>query len=109
MGLDIRPATRASLREFYGRDIPVTTRAWTLHYAGQMVGVGGYYLLPRTKLVYTDLRDGVPKVVIMRAARALMDRIQPPAMALCERPRARRLLTRLGWRDTGEGVFEWSS
>lgn len=104
--LRTRTATRSDIVSFYG-DIPAQTfRAWVLEDDEEIKGVAGYYAMGDMVVVFSDVKEGVPKMTIWRQAKALMESI--PGPAICYSNDSKPFLERLGWEDTGDGVFKWN-
>lgn len=102
----IRPAREADILAFYERLPGPSIRAWVLEMDGEVVGVSGWYGVPR--VVFSDVREGVPKMTIWRAAKAMMAKMDKPAV--CQGSEgSRAMLERLGWQELEDEVFTWQA
>ena len=96
--------------EFYGHPPPRSVRAHVLLEGGVIVGVAGYHIEAGVAVVFSDLRPGVSKIKVWRAARMFMDRLDIPAVCVSQNGSG-RFLERLGWKflgSSGDGeVYAW--
>ena len=69
--MNIRSATLADFRKFYGTDAPVTLRGIVAERDGEIVGFGGYYLMGSMAFAFTDQR-GMTKREIARGGREVL-------------------------------------
>lgn len=110
MKITTRPATAGDVLAFFGKKAPQTIRAHVMERDGEVLGIGGYYLAGGTVVVFSDLKDGVPKLRVWREALAMMDRLKFPAICMATE-NSGRFLRRLGWQYVGpsdEGdVYQW--
>ena len=112
--VEIRPATAADLREFYGVDSPRTSYSWIATYKGIPACVAGLVIEQGGCIAYSHMKPvGAPKMTIWRTARALLAHIEGlglPMVAQCD-DAAGAFLTRLGfkrWHNLqGTEIFSW--
>ena len=95
---------------FYGRMPPRSVRVWVLEHDGQVLGLAGYFMQDGKAVLFSDVREGVPKMTIWRAALAFMKSLDMPLV--CEgTQKSAAFLERLGWVYVGDNdngmVFEW--
>ena len=67
----VRPCTRADFEAFFGKKPPMTLRALAAERDGEIVGIGGYYIVGGIAYAFTDQR-GMTKREMVRAARVLV-------------------------------------
>lgn len=106
-----RPATAADFRQFFGRLPETTVRARAIEIDGEVVGIGGYYVLGEQAVMFSDHKPGaIPKITIWREVKAFMDTIEMPAICRCTKG-SERFLQRLGWvlaEHTDDGdLYRW--
>lgn len=108
--LEVRAASAADVREFYGKLPPQTIRAKVLERDGEVVGVAGYYVGGPTAVVFSDAKEGIPKIRIWREAVKFMRELNLPALCVAT-PGSEAFLQRLGWTfaglDDGKEVYRW--
>jgi hypothetical protein len=89
----------------------MTVRCWTLLVDDEPVGIAGWFVVHGVAHVFSDLKPGVPKLAVWRAARKLMGLL--PRSAICVTTGSGLFLDRLGWvylGDCDEGeVYAWHS
>lgn len=77
---------------------------------GEVVGIAGYFLGHGHVVVFSDIREGIPKMTIWREARALMSDVKLPAICIAEETSG-PFLERLGWQHVGPSdqgeVYKW--
>lgn len=107
---ETRPATAADLLAFFGQASPVSVRAQVMTIDGAVVGVAGYYIANGVAVVFSDAKDGIPKMAIWRAAKAFMADFKLPAICVAEE-NSGPFLERLGWVHVGPSeageVYQW--
>ena len=110
MAIKSRPATRADIEGFFGKLPRQSIRARVLEVGGEVVGVAGYYMVNGVAVMFSDKKGDIPKMTIWRESRAMMDKIETPAVCVAEEG-AGPFLERLGWQHAGpssEGeVYTW--
>lgn len=114
---DIRVATPADIREYYGAPLPYSVRALVLAVDGKVVGVGGIAYREGLKYAFMELKDEVRprRVTIGRFAKALVETFggRGPGMTIAEpdEPMSDKLLMWLGFEYVGpvpQGeVYQW--
>src|SRR3990167_2709013 len=67
----VRPCTRADFEAFFGKKPPMTLRALAAERDGQIVGIGGYYIVNGVAHAFTDQR-GMTRREMVKAARQLV-------------------------------------
>ncbi|HDZ73694.1 MAG TPA: hypothetical protein ENH55_13195 [Aurantimonas coralicida] len=71
--ITVRPATRADFVDFYGTAPPMTVRALAAEStAGEVLGIGGYYLSDGVVLAFTDYHEAMSKRDRVKGAHALV-------------------------------------
>lgn len=74
--MKIRPATREDFRAFYGKTPPMSLRAVVgERNAGDIVGIGGYYLSKGHAVAFVDHRGATKKEMVI-GGRAVMELIE---------------------------------
>lgn len=125
--VEVRPASRADLRAYYGGDPPATVKAWAVLLDGEVMGVmgiayGGLSRALPVPEVFSESRDelapyrnsmavigGIKEV--MRAVR----RTRPAPLAIADKryPQSEQVLQRLGAVRVGSceqgEVYQWLS
>lgn len=104
--MEIRPATKSDLRQFYGRDIPWTVRAYVADLDGEIIGIGGYYMVGNAAYAFTD-QHGMTKRQMVEAGRAFMEilhSLRHDVFAQCGKD-GTMALRHFGFIDNG---FSWS-
>lgn len=105
-----RPATARDILGFYGRSSEKTIRAQVWELDGEPAAVAGVYRLGAARVVFSDIRPGVPKMAIWRQAKAFMDDLKAPALCIAE-ANSGPFLERLGWAFVGSSedgdVYQW--
>lgn len=96
----MRPATADVLRRFYGVSVPKSLRAWALWQDDEPVGVAGYHITNGKAVVFSDVKDGLPKMTIWRGAKLFMDMLNLPAVCIAT-DTSGPMLKRLGWHHVG--------
>lgn len=118
--LEIVPATRALLTEYYGQPPSKSQRAWVGLIDGTPVGVAGFLLHGQYITLFSDLGQGIRghKKDIWRAAAFIMDqakRYKTPVLAIADPDEATapRFLSRLGFTFVGTcsdgDVYQWQA
>lgn len=102
----IRDAVASDIVEFYGRTAEQSLRARVLDLDGEVVGIAGYYVLNGHALVFSDNRDGIPKMTIWREAVKFMADLKLPAVCLASEDSG-AFLKRLGWRHVEGEIYQW--
>ncbi|MGE0151781.1 MAG: hypothetical protein AB7R90_04135 [Reyranellaceae bacterium] len=125
--LEVRRATAADLRQYYGGDPPATVKAFAALLDGEVVGVAGIAFggLARTRPapeVFSEfspaLAPHLTSMPVLRAVKklqAMITRTRPAPIAIADRrfPQSEDLLRRLGARhvdscEQGE-IYQWPS
>ena len=95
---------------FYGRNSGHSVRARVLEQNGDIVGVAGYYVACGLRVVFSDMKPGIPMMTIWRESVAMMKTITPPAICFSDGASG-PFLERLGWQhecSTPDGeVYKW--
>jgi len=117
--LEIKPATRHDIKEFYGDKMRDTCRAWSAFYDGKLVCIGGVSITRNLMLVFMEMRtqSEVPKMTIWRGALHVWEKIKAlnyPVMYAVADPKlstAPAFLERLGFEHIessarGE-IYRW--
>lgn len=99
-----RPATQADISGFYGRLPLRSVRAWVMEIDGEAAGIAGWGIEAGHVVVFSDLRDGVPKMTVWRKAKEFMAMIDFPAVCQCTETSG-PFLERLGWRHVGGTIY----
>lgn len=108
---EVVPATAQIMRGAYDQLPPVSIKAWALVDGDKVLGVAGWYVTARGPLVFSDIFQDLPKLLIYKLAKQFMGAV--PDRALCySTPNSWRFLERLGWEHTGIGdengvYFKW--
>lgn len=98
-----RPATAADIHDYFGKSAPKTVRAWVLTVDGKVVGVAGYYISAGNAVVFSDIKDGIPKMTVWRAAVEFMESLNLPV--ICEGSEgSKSFLERLGWTQVNDDM-----
>jgi hypothetical protein len=110
------PATEEMIREFYGSNPPRTVRAIAGVRDGEVLGVGGYYILGRRVFVFSDIKPEAmkEKKAIVRATKIVLGMVRKsgiPGMAIADDgiEGAEKFLSRIGFEKQPSGVYEWQS
>jgi len=76
--VEIRPATRQDIKEFYGNTMRDSCRAWSGFYDGKLVCVAGVAITRNLMLVFMEMRsdDDVPDITVWRGALEIWSKIQ---------------------------------
>jgi hypothetical protein len=87
--IEVRPATAADLRRFYGRDVPLTVRALVAVLDGVPVGAGGYFIQDGVAHAFSDMHPELAgrKKDIIRCARRLVAFIRAAGLPTIARPK----------------------
>lgn len=101
-----RDAVAGDILSFYGRTAPQTLRARVLERDGEVIGIAGYYVLNGHALVFSDNREGIPKMTIWREAVKFMADLKLPAICLASEDSG-AFLKRLGWRHVEGETYQW--
>lgn len=85
-------------------------RARVLEVDGEVVGIGGYWVLNGVAIVFSDVAGDISPIRIWREAVEFMNDLDMPARCVADAG-SEKFLKRLGWvhlgsSDDGE-VFEW--
>lgn len=117
MTLDITPATRADLAEFYGSIPARSVRAVAVRYKGEIKAVAGVTLEKGWGIAFSDIKPhDAPKLTVWRATKEavkIIARTKVPVVAIPSpnHPNAARYLERLGFIHTGTcehgEVYQW--
>ena len=81
----VRPCTRADFEAFFGKKPPMTLRALAAERDGEIVGVGGYYIVNGLAHAFTDQR-GMTRREMVKAARmlvAFLNTVKAQMLAQC--------------------------
>lgn len=98
--------------EMFGKPYSATLRAWSLEADGKVVAMAGYFMSAGKAVVFSDIKEDVPKMTIWREAKRFMDQLNVPSVCLAE-DEAGPFLERLGWVFEGHsqdgGVYTWQA
>ena len=100
----IRPATREDIRRFYGKTIPMTTRAVVAERDGEIVGVGGYYLSNGVAIAFTNTDGSMSKREIILGGRSVMDLLKNFGGPVVARSDEKSAIGHFGFVESG-GVW----
>src|SRR3990167_11477671 len=81
----VRPCTRMDFEAFYSKGPPMTLRALAAERDGDIVGIGGYYIVNGMAHAFTDQR-GMTRREMVKAARqlvAFLDTVKTQMIAQC--------------------------
>lgn len=112
MNAEIVPATAEMIKAFYGRLPPQTVKALAVVKDGEVLGLGGYYLVDNGILVFSDIGKCYrgQKKLIVRTMRKVMDmvinaKMRAYAIADPNFPVSGKVLERLGFVEAREGIY----
>jgi hypothetical protein len=99
---ELRPATAADLRDWYGEAPKRSCRAWVIAQDGKLVALAGYSFEPGYILVFSEVRGEHPKFATWKYAKKLFAnitkyRLPMRAVANPDIPGSDRFLERLGF------------
>lgn len=83
----------------------MTVRATVWERDGEVVGLAGYYLHGDVAVVFSEAKEGLPKLAVWREAKAFMARLKRPAVCFTEG--SGRFLERLGWVKGQGEEYRW--
>ena len=118
--LEVVPATRALLTEYYGEPPTKSQRAWVGLLGGKPAGVAGFLFHGQYITLFSDLKPEIRphKKEIWRASAFIMEqakRYKTPVLAIADpdEPTAPRFLSRLGFTFVGScsdgDVYQWQA
>lgn len=119
--VEIRPATRHDIKEFYGDKMRNSCRAWSGFYDGKLVCIAGVAITRNLMLVFMEMRTDqeVPDITIWRGALEIWTKIKSLgydilyAVADPQHENAPAFLHRLGFEhiessERGE-IYRWQT
>jgi len=76
--IEIKPATRHDIKEFYGDTMRESCRAWSAFYDGKLAAIGGVSITRNLMLVFMEMRleSEVPDITIWRSALHIWEKIR---------------------------------
>lgn len=105
-----RPARASDMSEMFGKPHPATLRAWSLEADGRVVAMAGYFMSEGKAVVFSDIKEDVPKMTIWREAKRFMERLKVPSVCVAT-DESGPFLERLGWVFVGHSedgeVYTW--
>lgn len=72
----IRPGTRKEFREFLGKVPEQTVRGYVCEIDGEIMAVGGWYYTSSEAVAFTDVKPGMRKRDIIKAARIFVEKLK---------------------------------
>ena len=113
--IEVKHATSAMIRAFYGSDRPYSMKALAAVDGDEVLGVIGIYPQNGQQVVFMDLKDELRKHprVLIKGGAIFMRWVREAKMPTCARcddaiPAARRFLEHFGFRHLNKGVFVWT-
>ena len=119
--VEIRPATRHDIKEFYGDSMRESCRAWSAFYDGELVSIGGVAITRNLMLVFMDMRLDceAPDITIWRSSLEIWENIIGLGYNILYAVADNNMLTapafleRLGFEqigfDEGKRIFRWQT
>lgn len=112
--LEVVPATKELLTEYYGEPQDPRVRAFVALLDGKPIGVGGIAYRGQNLEVFSDLQPEMKryKLTIYKVARKIRDILREkrlPAFAVAnpDEPTADAFLRRIGFEKTDGGLYLW--
>lgn len=107
--LEFHPATPTLVEEYYGGPAPWTMKAHVAMKDGRVVGIGGVHYAGGVPTAFSEAKEPLSKKDAARCARFMerfLDGFRVPVFAVPspDLPTSVGLLTRLGFRPTGEAA-----
>jgi hypothetical protein len=108
--VELRPASRQDLIDFYGEPPAFTMRAIVAVLDHKPIGVAGVVVTQECAAIFSDLSDDMRayKKSILKGAFAIMNMARELHMPICAtgfEATSPALLKRLGFESLGEGVY----
>ena len=103
----VRPCTRADFEAFFCKKPPMTLRALVAERDGEIVGIGGYYIVGGIAYAFTDQR-GMTRREMVRAAHSFMKfihRIKTDVIAQCNSETGDTVLRHFNFRSYHDDVW----
>ena len=115
--VEIRPAKRQDVKEFYGNKMRDTCRAWSAFYDGKLVAIGGVAITSNIVVVFMEMRidQEVPKITIWRGTLEIWSKIKDLGYSVLyavvdpEQKTAPAYLSRLGFEHIRGNIYKWQT
>ena len=106
------------VNDFYGEPQDKTIKAVAVVEGSEILGLGGYYLLPNCLVVFSEIKPKYldssfrDKMLIMRSIRKVMEMAKKTNLPMYAAPApeiegACNLLTYLGFVEQRPGIYRW--
>jgi len=116
--IEIVSATAKMVRDFYGEPQDKTIKAIAVVEGSEILGLGGYYLLPSCLVVFSEIKPKYlnssirNKILIMRSIRKVMEMAKKTNLPMYAAPApeiegAPTLLAYLGFVEQRPGIYLW--